>query len=213
MILYLNIIFELCCLCFAVFTLRSVKAPWTFFILYLLSVVGIETYGLYTAQKHLSSNIIYNVYVFINFFFVQMILYRIGNLNSTGKVPAWFFSVLFLLFYVGELLYNGFREFTQTSIVLSNILITIQCLYYFYSLMKQDHFVQLKTYAPFWIVAGLLIHAFGSTASFLFYGYLVAINKELNIPVRQIIFLFLNFILYSSWSYAFVCKYQQRISS
>lgn len=213
MILYLNIIFELICLCFAVFTLPKVKAPWTLFILYLLFVVGIESYGLYAAENHISSKMVYNIYVLTNFYFVQAILYKICNLNSTGKIPAWIFSVLFILFYGGELMYNGPEQFTLTSMILSNILITIQSLYYFYSLMTQDDFVQLKSHAPFWLVAGLLIHAFGSTASFLFYEYLVAINKELKIPVRQVIIPFLNFILYGSWSYAFVCKYQQRISS
>lgn len=213
MILYLNIIFELICLCFAVLTLFKAKTIWALFIPYLLCVVGIECFGLYAAQNHVSSKGVYNFYVLLNFSFVQMVLYKICNVNSRRNMLLRIFPLLFLICYLAELTYFGLNHFTLISILLSNILITIQCLYYFYSLMRQDDFIQLKSHAPFWLVSGLLIHAFGSTASFVFYEYLVSINQQLNIPARQIIILFLNFILYSSWSYAFVCKYQQRISS
>jgi hypothetical protein len=66
---------------------------------------------------------------------------------------------------------------------------------------------------PFWIVTGLFFFNFGSIACNLFFDYLmVKIPKEY-IPINYIIFTVLNFILYGCWSYAFICRYRQMISS
>ncbi|RQO29964.1 hypothetical protein DBR32_13700 [Taibaiella sp. KBW10] len=213
MIVYLNILFELICFLLALITLTKAGKKWLMFIPYLFIVLGIELWGMYAYAQKINSNVVYNFYVLLNFVFIQFVLHKICTITTNRDRTNVLFLFIFTLFFVSEVYYFGYKNFAVKSIIFSYFLISVQCLYYFYTLLKQDSFVNLPQHAPFWLAAGILFHAIGSTVSYLFYDYLVTIYLELGIPVRQIIFVFLNFILYGSWSYAFICKYRQRISS
>lgn len=213
MLLYINPLIDLICLLIALFCLTKAAREWRMFIPYLFIVLGIEIWGMYAAEQKINSNAVYNFYVLLNFVFLQFILHKLCMGPASRNSLFILFLLIFMIFFFAEIAYHGYTRFAIRSITFSYLLVSIQCLYYFYYLLKQDHFVNLPQHAPFWLASGILIHALGSTASYLFYDYLVAIYTELGIPVRQIIFVFLNFILYGSWSYAFICKYRQRISS
>jgi hypothetical protein len=86
--------------------------------------------------------------------------------------------------------------------------------YYFYLVLKEDQFRQLSVYAPFWWVSGTLCFYFAGTAGNIFFNYLIHDQAPvISHSVRYVVFNILNVVLYLSWSYSFICRYRQRISS
>jgi hypothetical protein len=60
-------------------------------------------------------------------------------------------------------------------------------------------------------VNGTLIFYFGSTAINIFFDYLV--HDKISVfsySIRYVTFAILNVLLYSCWSYAFICRFLQR---
>ena len=124
-------------------------------------------------------------------------------------VPVW---IVFLVMYGVESYQSGFEEYSTYASTFASIATIPFALCYFYFLMKEETYVDLLKHPPFLMVSGLLVYYFGAIVLAMFMQQLTEIYLSTGLPVRNIISLVLNFILYSSWSYAFICRYQQRSS-
>ena len=212
--LILNILFELVCLCFAIICLSKERTFWIFFVPYLTCVVITESTGMLLFLKGAPTNAwIFNLYMPVSILFICYTMYRICS--AMYRI----FRILVLLvcccsiLYVYELITSGVNILAFRTFALSNIGYIIVCCAYFYHLLKQEHFVNIGRHAEFWLLAGLLFHAFGSTMCLVFFEVLSKVYYDYHIPLRQIIFVFLNFIMYACWSYAFLCRYRFQTSS
>jgi len=125
-----------------------------------------------------------------------------------GLVLAGLF--IFITSYLLEGYFNGFAQFFDlTNLISSTIFISLS-LYYYYLLLNQNEFYNLMQYAPFWWVTGALFFYFGGTVCNIFFNYLTQLtSSELGVPLRYYIFNILNLVLYSCWSYAFVCRWRE----
>ena len=213
---YTSIIWiEFICLLLALFFINNKKAGWLRNFIWLLSITVITESAGYCVYFLLQKNNhwVFNAFMPVDFFFTNWILYKICSPHFNCK--PWIIIVLavFSILYVIESINSHFLEYSSISgSVKSIVIISISFLYYYY-LLKQDEYIDITKDPPFWIVTGCFFFYFGGIACDFFFDYLVTINNTTLKPVRYIIYIVLNFILYSCWSYAFICKYRQTISS
>lgn len=90
-----------------------------------------------------------------------------------------------------------------------SVVFVLYCLYYYYLLLKDESFIEIKTHPEFWWVTGVLFYYFGSTMSNIFDG-LFNVKIIGFATLRYCIYVLLNLILYSLWVYSFICRMKQR---
>lgn len=211
MFIYIPVFFESICLSFALIYLRKSNDWWVLFIPYLIIVLVTETYGLFLIMhlKQANNYWVHNLYLPIYFCFIFFALFKIKN--GLIKIKKWMYilPVFILASYFYESVLHHFHNLSIITYNIFNVFIVLICCNYYYYLLKNDHFIDLKKHAPFWIITGLFFFSFGSI-SYLFFDALSQINIKNGLPIRPIIFIILNFILYSCWSYAFLCRYRQK---
>jgi hypothetical protein len=80
---------------------------------------------------------------------------------------------------------------------------------YYYLFIRFDDDTDINNSAAFWWVAGTLLFYYGSTAVELFFT-IINVRSARLFGYRHLIFIFLNVIQYSFWSYSFLCRYRQQ---
>ena len=205
-------------LCFVVSLIclyRDKEPAWRLFILFLLVTVVVEVCGIYVrTELHLPNFMIYNVFLLVEclvqsyFFYYLYKTYRGTQRLFTG----WL--VVFAFFYFTELVKNHFGTYVSASSTTMSVGLILASVYFYYLRLKEEKSRQLVTYAPFWWVNGTICFYFAGIACNLFFSYLVQDRTPgIGHSARYIVFSILNIIVYLSWSYAFICRYRQRISS
>lgn len=210
----INQIIEFVALLIAYFCLRKKQAGWyRYSIVFLLIVVITECAGSYTYfVLHKNNHWIYNTYLPIEIGFKAWMLYKICQPHFNCKPLVLAGLAVFLISYLAESMRSGFREYSTITNNLFSIWVVLVCFLYYYILIKTDSNISIVKHPPFWIITGLFFFYFVSTASNFFFTYLVDINKLDLVPIRYSIFMFLNLILYGTWSYAFICQHKNPIS-
>ncbi len=208
-------VIELICLGFALFFISNKRSGYFVYIKWLmLLIVIVEFASFFLHEIYKQRNgWLYNLFVLpAEIICICIALNSIcENYFKARKLSILMFLAL-VLCYVTEGVINGFFKYSHyTNSVFSVYIIFMCCLYYYY-LLKSDEVVDIAHESTFWIISGLFFFYFGSTACNLFHKQLEEISQQKNIPLRRIIFIVLNFLLYSCWSYAFVCLKRLRVS-
>ncbi len=211
-----NTIIELICLLIGCFCLYNDKQPmWRFFILYLFLICLTEISAIYMRKVLSVSNLpLYNIFLIVECFSISIFFYNILKkyVNRIKWLMAWLF--LFVIMYATEMISNHFSNFVFKTASAISFVFVLACLYFYYLMLRDEKFEKLGSYAPFWWVNGTLIFYFGSTATNIFFDYLIMDQfSKFQHSIRYIIFNVLNISLYLCWSYAFICRYRQRKSS
>jgi len=211
-----NTIAELVCFIVSLVCLYKDKDPiWRVLILFMFATCVVEVTGIYIRlDLHKSNFMLYNVFLVVECFFQSYFFYFLYKLyfNATKALGIWL--ILFLLVYFAELSRNHFGGYVFISSSVVSVIMILASVYYYYLVLNEDQFRQLSVYAPFWWVSGTLCFYFASTASNIFFNYLVHDKSHIvSHSVRYMVFNILNVILYLNWSYSFICRYRQRISS
>ena len=207
---------EFICFVVALICLYRDKDPvWRCLILFLLATCLVEIGGIYVRKVlHKPNFMLYNIFLVVeclveSYFFYH--LYKAYN-NHIKLFGSWL--IIFLLLFFTELLKNHFGGYVFITSTIVSVVLVLASVYYYYLMLQEDEFRELYMYAPFWWVSGTLCFYFASTAANIFFTYLV---KEQAPPmshsIRYIVFNILNVVLYLNWSYSFICRYRQRISS
>lgn len=206
----LNLIFVTAALLFSLLILKE-RQVWKIFFPYLLVVLITESYGAYLRLSGIFNSYVYNIFMPIYLYTFSLILLYILKAEKLLRYKYLLLSSI-VLFYVFILYRFGISKLLSEILVTSNFIFSILCLIYLYRLMSDNLSINILKLPEFWIVVGILVYSFGSITVWLFMGLLNTIYQTMQLPLRQIIMLFLNGFLYGSWSYAFLCKYQQKIS-
>jgi hypothetical protein len=185
---------------------------WRRFPAYLLIVCLVETGGIYFRETlHLPNTPLYNGLVPLECIAVSCMFYYLLKPYGLKQsiLIGWF--ILVGSSFLVETLPGRFSRYAHHTIVLMAVVFIVASLYYFYLVLKDEHYVNLFTYAPFWWVSGTLIFYFGGTATNTFFEYLVNdhVADSIQYSLRYHIFKVLNVLLYGCWSYAFICRYRQ----
>ncbi|MBN9295821.1 MAG: hypothetical protein J0I41_02370 [Filimonas sp.] len=199
----------------ALLTLTKAKpAWWKSFIAFMVftCIIEVIAYRAYFVH-HVSNHGIFNIYLPVEVLFVSFVLYKICQPYFKSGPVFIAGSVIFLIAYFIESFKSRFGEYSSAANNIASAFFIIMCCVYYYCLLRKEETVDIVIHPAFWIVSGCFFFYFGGTACNFFFTYLSSLNTKTFIPVRYIIFIILNFILYACWSYAFICKYKHKISS
>lgn len=208
MVTYLtpNIIVETICFFIALITLVNRPFPWPTMPVYLFIVCGVEITGVYLKTHHLANQWPYNILLAVQIVSISVMFHYLLKRSSTSKSLILSGLALLVGLYIYGFFNQGFFIYNNTTYTVSSVIYVIYGLYYFYLLLKDDAYINLKFSPEFWWVAGLLLFCFGSTIVNLLHGSLSTIKVTAKHFLPYYIFMVLNWILYGFWAYAFVCK-------
>lgn len=209
----INTIAEMICFLIGLLCLFQDKSVlWKSFIAYLFIVCVTETLGIYLRVQHHRNYLVYTIYMFFECLMVSTFFYYMYKRYHHKIKLLYGWMIVFLAFYLAELSGSQFKSFPSYTATFMSVVFVVASLYFYLLIIKDEKFRKLGTYPPFWIVNGILLYYFGSTACNVFYDYLVKNEHgvQATMSVRYIIFNLLNILLYACWSYAFICRYYQR---
>lgn len=212
--LTINTVSEILCLITAAICLsKDNSLAWRSMVLFLLITCIIELSGIYIKRlniedhKHLHRNEwLYNIFMIFQIYFMIYMFYHLLKQYHNNK--RWIIfpgTGLLIVLYVYEVCKHGVLEEHILTFTTMSVLFVLYGFYYFYYLHKDENYLQLKTSPAFWWVCGTLFFYFGVTACNLFFDKLM-IKITPKHYLTYYIFNVLNVILYSCWSYSFICR-------
>jgi len=208
---WLNIVFECGCLGVSLFFLRKNRDTFSKITIgYLALVVMVEISGLIWGALYRKNNSwIYNIYSIFEASYICLGFYHLFAKKIFN--PLWMVvltHLVFIICYIAETFYHGFFKYHIVTTTIVSVCFTLLSLVYFYRLIRHDKAFNLQYYSSFWWVAAIFIYYFGGTMYNLFVFYAIQHNHGLHILIYTMIML--NFLLYSIWSYSFICSYRHR---
>jgi hypothetical protein len=206
---------EFFCFVISLFCLyRDKDKVWKNFILFLLLTFLVEVAGSYIGRKLKQPNFqLYNVFLIIECVVLNYFFYHLYKADHKLKKLLTGWLIFFLIFYFVELYVKHFKAFVSVSSTIMSVEMILAGIYFYYRLLKEEKFRQLSKYAPFWWVNGTICFYFAGIACNLFFRYMILDKPPMTHTARYIVFSILNVILYSCWSYSFICRYFQRTST
>jgi len=209
-----NTIAELGCFLVALcFLARDRELPWRLWILYLALTCVTEFGGIYLRRVvHVHNSWLYNLFVLgecgMNTYFFAYLYHSFGKRERI----AGYWLLGFLVIYSTESIINGFNAFVAVTTSMMSIVFVIASVRYYYLLLSHDGYVKISRHAAFWWVNGTMLFYFGSTATNLFFDYLIRFKSpDFSRSVHYIISETLDVLLYCCLSLSFIFRwYQQR---
>lgn len=199
---------ELICFLISMFCLaKDADLVWKLLRPYLFTICITEFYGIYLKSHHLANQWPYNILLAFQIAFTSLMFSNLFRkyVSKSGLVLTFGLVLLFFL-YIYEISYHSFFRFNVVTYNSMSVLFVLYCLYYFYLLLKDSRYIDLKYSSNFWFVIGVLFFYFGSTAVNLFRGKLSILFLSKKHFLTYYIYIILNVILYSCWSYSFICR-------
>lgn len=207
-----NILIELVCFFIALYFLQSdKKAYWKIFIPFLFLTVSTEFYGRYLAKfLHQPNGWLYNIYLVIEILFIHFILMKSTEpFFSKARLFVGISLLIISLVYVVEYGFLQTEGFYNTTYKVFSITTVILCLIFYYGFVKHDTYIVLNQYPSFWLIAGILFFYFGGTVMNFIYQVLtieITPNKTIRSYTNHVLIL----LMYSFWSYSFICRHRTR---
>ena len=207
----INIYVEISCLIAATYFLfREKNLFWRLSIAYLLIVCTTEIYGRYQAAVLGRPNAwLHNILVLFELAYINTMFYSFTRKYSklAGPVILFMSAVIFIAYGTEWYLSSPLRFYNVTYTILSIELVVV-CLYYYHLFLNQEEFVVLRQHPDFWFAAGVLLFYFGCTVSnFLYEVMSIDLGND---TLRTYTFRLLIILLYTFWSYSFICRYRHR---
>jgi hypothetical protein len=178
------------------------------FITVIIELLGVYLKALYKADPiHVLSNSwLYNVYrIFEASFISLMFIGLFKNYINSKPIILSGLAILASLYIYETIIHTIFKKHNLMASTMS-VLFVIYSLYYFYHLVKDDNYYNLKYSPSFWWVTGVLFFYFGDTALNLIFEKILFHKITPNYYPIGTIYQILNVLIYSCWSYAFICK-------
>lgn len=210
--LTVNTIAETICFLIAAACLAKDRSfVWRSMIFFLLCTCIAEFIGFYIKKLYLADRLhvhpnvwIYNILLIFQMSFISWFFHRI--VIQIANIAKLILSgyILLITLYTYELISHGFFVYNNLTNTVMSVLFVLYCYLYFYYLLKDDRYVNLKHSPGFWWIGGALLYYFGRTACNVFFDILSQYRPDILItyPIYKI----LNVILYTFWSYSFISR-------
>jgi hypothetical protein len=151
---------------------------------------------------------LYNILLVFQVGFISLMFRNLFN-TYVKSDPVIFGGIAFLaLLYICDLIRHGVFNYNNLTNTVASILFVMYSLYYYYLLLKDNAYEKLHNSASFWWVAGMLFFYFGRTACNIYFSQapLIKLPPNQQHNLAHSIYIVLNIILYTCWSYSFICK-------
>jgi len=194
------------CFLIAIICLSGNKSlVWRLFIPYLFFICNSEFAGIYLKSIHHPNQWPYNVLlplqiVFNNLLFINIYRQYLKNTNI-----IYIGMLMLFIIYIYDIFSHGFLLFNSNTYNVMSVIFVVYSMYYFYIILTDNRYLNLKSSANFWWVCGILFFYFGSTVVNLFRGRL-KIQLSSGHYLTYYIYGILNIIMYGFWCYTFICK-------
>ncbi len=206
-----NTVSELICFLIAMVCLiKDRNRVWKYFSFYLFITCVTELGAIYLKRHRHSNGWPYNISMLFEMLFISLMFANLFNKYIKSKPIILTGFVSFAGVYIYETIGNshkimkpGFLYFNNTTNNVMSVLFVFYSLYYFYLLLRDSQYIDLRFSPQFWWVIGVLFFYFGSTAVNIYRGIDESDSKQALCYYILNIFIIL---LYSCWSYAFICK-------
>ena len=159
-----------------------------------------------------SYNFIYYFYLPFEFMLLLVLFFR-ENINKSNKRIELVLAVVYFILYLILIFY--YYDFSQYPSIIYNVgsFLIIPLLIHSLFSLDQNGSIKITDLPNFWIFTGLLVLYSGVIFYNAVYNYLLQEKTELAKSLRLVINLNLNYIFYSTWSYAFICSIRLKKSS
>jgi hypothetical protein len=163
----------------------------------------------YLAYKSISTISIENVLTTIEFCFYIWVIKNVIINPSMKKACLILLIGLPLLVLLNVLFLQGFNNFHSITYALGCLIIIFLSIYYFFELFSTQYAVRLLMDSGFWICSALLFYYIVSFPLFVLANFMKSFPANLGNLIAIILSL-MNFILYSLFCIAFLCRIQIR---
>nr|MBB6139584.1 magnesium-transporting ATPase (P-type) [Mucilaginibacter sp. X5P1] len=204
--------------CFIIALIFLIKDPdltWRILILFLLitSLVEIGTVPMIKIYNknpipQNSDAWVYNILLIFQMGFCTLMFEHLLHKYINSRPAILTGLAVFFIVYMYEMFSlnpHGIYDYNSITETLMSVLFILYSLFFYYLLLKDESYIILKHSAAFWWVTGTLFFYFGSIACTLFYEILKSEPKSNKVYLSYISDI-LIVILYSCWSYSFICK-------
>lgn len=149
---------------------------------------------------------IFNIFIFLSCLFYFYWYYSILKKRLYKKIIV-VFSMIFILYAIYNFINLSWDGYHVPTFIYGSIMITIISLFYFSELLNNDQILEVKYELRFWISIGLLLFNVGMVP------YMIFSREYINADLSNIILIFLNVVLYGSYSLGFIwCKKEDEVS-
>jgi hypothetical protein len=203
----INTSVEIICFLISLICLITDSNPiWRITIAYLFITCATELTGIYLKLHHHSHNAwLYNISMLIEAIYINLMFIDFFKDVTHSKIIIICGLCIIPVPYIYEVLNHSIYVYNDLTYTLLCIPIIFYALFYFYFLIKNDGYIDLRYSFQFWWVTGVLFYYFGSTTLDVFYNnLLIAISP--GHYLTSYIYNILNILLYGCWSYSFICK-------
>ncbi|MFC3198235.1 hypothetical protein ACFOET_11490 [Parapedobacter deserti] len=217
MIALLNVIIQATCLVAACrYLWHDPEWHWAAMPWYLALVTATEAFGGYLGSVlGINSVPLYNLFLLIEGTFISYFCYRLCRPYGMRFIHWCCWMLVFTGTYTAELTIAGsFSSYATATIILVSLSFVAGCLYYGAELFRLgDVRTSLHRHGPsMWIIAIAYFYS-GTLIASLPANALITLQIGIaGIPVYSLVFLLLNYILYTLWIYTFLCRYRNRTS-
>ncbi|WP_231458926.1 MULTISPECIES: hypothetical protein [unclassified Pedobacter] len=170
-----------------------------------------EIIAKYMGRVYRNNIEVYNTYTLLEMSFIFYAFHHF--LKEYIKIKKIILAnyILILIIYFTHIFIYGYKAYNAVTVSVMSVFFVIYALLYFYLLLKDEKYIDLKFHPAFWWVGGTLIFYFGSTLA-NFFDDIIQTKILGNLNPRLLIYTTLNFFLYGFWSYSFICRARQRKS-
>jgi len=162
--------------------LKSYKKGHRIIFSILVLVLLVELSGSYLGRQGITNHWVYNIgFVYGETILILIYLSVVLN-NPKSKVFLRFTALLFGAFAaLNTLFFNPIHQFHNFSLTIGSILIIFGCFYFFYSIMTQDTYLDVKLWQvpDFWVVSLFLLFYSASMLYFTFLFNVIELEKAL----------------------------------
>ncbi len=203
-----NTLAEGLCLLVALFTLNRAKERiWRVFPLYLLIVVCTELTSIYLRRHGMGqTNWLYNIYGIVEISAINLMLHEILKHRISTWGPFYLGICIVACVYLAELIFGEFSKRYNIPHGVFSLFVVLCALTYLKRLMEDPHYITLSRDPNFWWIMGAIFFYFAFTSLNVLHVKLDTETKVVYHPLFKLTFRAVNVILYSIWSYAFICK-------
>jgi hypothetical protein len=206
----ITVIAEWCTFIAAILLLNKKTKVWRLFILLLFLVICAETTGWYLSiQLHIYGNALpFNILMIVTDTFL---IWFFTNTNFLQKIKSqlYYAALFFAIFSIVNLFFfQGLWKYNSYSETLGDIMLSVICCYFLYTLLTNKEYVNLSQLDFFWLATGLLFYSLGSAILYQFSNLLERFFIETKIDIGTYINYGLNLIFDTGLIIAFICRWK-----
>jgi len=209
------VVFILMLVCFAVSLVNYLSKNGPLYLkifpVFLLLELVFEYEAFQMAHRHQNNLFLYNIIMIIEFSFYFFFFYSVYRLSAAKK------TVLFLMAgYLAGALINiffiqGMKVFHTYSFMIGCLLVIAGSIYYFLQMFRYPRTGSIMRDPAFWIASALLFYYACVLPVYGVLNYISSMSRYFNHTMKFIIN-FMNILLYSLFTLAFLCKLSIRKS-